>query len=182
MSIGRNLIFIQNWSVKTEATKEKWNTWLWARVRKDDSCRLGRFLILSDSLSSLMAMRSRRITCRTHPWYYESKQIYKNLQQLNYDVKLKWISSHVGISGNEVADVSREWHRSRTNDDRQWPQDCAKQAILHSKGNMYGGQEILVDLLIQCDLWFRSNHGLMDRRRRVVLWQQYQELWLVIWI
>jgi ribonuclease HI len=58
-------------------------------------CSRGRYLILSDSLSSLMAMRSRRIRCKTHPWVYESKQIYWDLQQLNYDVKLIWISSHV---------------------------------------------------------------------------------------
>jgi ribonuclease HI len=66
-------------------------------------CPRGRYLILSDSLSSLMAMRSRRITCKTHPWVYESKQINWDLQQLNYDVKLMWIPSHVGISSNEVA-------------------------------------------------------------------------------
>jgi hypothetical protein len=67
-------------------------------------CPRGRYLILSDSLSSLMGMPARRITCKTHPWVYESEQIYWDLQQLNYDVKLMWIPSHVGISGNEVAD------------------------------------------------------------------------------
>jgi hypothetical protein len=67
-------------------------------------CPRGRYLILSDSLSSLMAMRSRRITCKTLPWVYESKQIYWDLQQLNYVVKLMWSPSHVGISGNEVVD------------------------------------------------------------------------------
>jgi hypothetical protein len=51
-----------------------------------------------------MAMRSRRITCKTHPWVYDSKQIYWDLQQLNYDVKLMWIPSHVKILGDEVAD------------------------------------------------------------------------------
>jgi hypothetical protein len=30
-------------------------------------CFRSRYLILSDSLRSLMAMRSRRITCKTHP-------------------------------------------------------------------------------------------------------------------
>jgi hypothetical protein len=35
---------------------------------------------------------------------YESKQIYWDLQQFNYDVKLMWTPSHVGISGTEVAD------------------------------------------------------------------------------
>jgi ribonuclease HI len=67
-------------------------------------CPRGRYLILTDSFSSLMAMRSRRITCQTHSWVNDSKQIYYDLQQLNYDVKLMWIPSHVGISGNEVAD------------------------------------------------------------------------------
>jgi ribonuclease HI len=66
-------------------------------------CTRGLYLILSVSLSSFMAMRSRRIACKTHPWVYESKQIYWDLKQLNYDVKLMWIPSHVGISGNEVA-------------------------------------------------------------------------------
>jgi ribonuclease HI len=67
-------------------------------------CPRRRYLILSDSLSSQMAMRSRKITCKAHPWVYKSKQIYWDLQQLNYDVKLMWIPSHVGISGNKVAD------------------------------------------------------------------------------
>jgi hypothetical protein len=35
---------------------------------------------------------------------YESRQIYLDLQQLNYILKLMWIPSLVGISGNEVAD------------------------------------------------------------------------------
>jgi hypothetical protein len=65
-------------------------------------CPRGRYLILSDSLSSLMAMRSRRITCKT--WVYESKQICWDLQQLNYDVKLMWNLSHERILGKEVAD------------------------------------------------------------------------------
>jgi hypothetical protein len=58
-------------------------------------CSRGRYLILTDSLSSLMAMRSRRIKCKTYPWVYENKQSYWDLQQLNYDVKLMWIPSHV---------------------------------------------------------------------------------------
>jgi ribonuclease HI len=50
------------------------------------------------------ALRSRRTTCKAHPWVYESKQSYWDLQQLNYDVKLMWIPSHVGLSGNKVTD------------------------------------------------------------------------------
>jgi hypothetical protein len=79
-------------------------------------CPRGRYLILSDSLSSLMVMRTRRITCKTHPWVYDSKHIYWDLQQLNYDVKLMWIPSHVGISGNEVAWVGQTGSRERHND------------------------------------------------------------------
>jgi hypothetical protein len=57
-------------------------------------CLRGRYLmILSDSVSSLMAMRSRRITCKTHPWVYDSKKIYWDLQQLNYELKLMWTES-----------------------------------------------------------------------------------------
>jgi ribonuclease HI len=97
-------------------------------------CPRGRYLILycivlycivlSDSLSSVMAMRSRRISCKTHTWVYESKQIYWDLQQLNYDVKLMWILSHAGILGNEVADgryhtCIRERQRPRSNDSSQ---------------------------------------------------------------
>jgi hypothetical protein len=57
----------------------------------------GRYLFFFYILSSLMAMRSRTITCKAHPWVYESKQIYWDLQQLNYDVKLMCIPSHVVI-------------------------------------------------------------------------------------
>jgi hypothetical protein len=71
-------------------------------------CLRGRFLILSDSLSSFVAMWSRRITCKTHPWIYESKQIYWDLQQLNYDVKLTRLQ--MGWP---------ERHRPRTNDGSQ---------------------------------------------------------------
>jgi ribonuclease HI len=81
----------------------------------------------------------------TPPWVYDSKQIYWDLQQLNYDVKLMWIPSHVGISGNEVEN------------------ELARQAVESST------EEILADLLIQCDLWSRSNHGLLTRRRRGAL-------------
>jgi nitrite reductase/ring-hydroxylating ferredoxin subunit len=51
-------------------------------------CPHDRYLILSDSLSSFMEMRSRKITCKTHSWVYDSKQIYWDLQQPNFDVKL----------------------------------------------------------------------------------------------
>jgi hypothetical protein len=40
------------------------------------TCPRGRYLILSDILSSLMAMRSKKIRCSAHFWVYVSKQIY----------------------------------------------------------------------------------------------------------
>jgi hypothetical protein len=55
-------------------------------------CLRGWYLILSDSLSSLITMRSRRITYKTNPWVYDSKQIYWDLQQLNYDGKTYVVS------------------------------------------------------------------------------------------
>jgi hypothetical protein len=62
-----------------------------------------------------MAMRSRRITFKAHSWVYESKQICWDLQQLNYDVKLIRIPSHVGVSGNVVADgLDRQAEESGT--------------------------------------------------------------------
>jgi ribonuclease HI len=105
---------------------------------------LNLYLILSDSLSSVMSMRSRRITCKTHTWVYESKQIYWDLQQLNYDVTLMWIPPHVGILGNEVTvGLARQAVESGTvhgqmtvaNDHRI----LARQKQWQSNGNMFGG-------------------------------------------
>jgi hypothetical protein len=121
-----------------------------------------------------MKMRSRKVTCRTYLWVYECKQIYRDLQQLNNDVKLMWIPSHMGISGNKVADgLARQTIESGTlhgqmtvaNDHRI----LARQAMVKHSDDMFGGQEILTDLLIQSDLWSRSNHSLMDRLRRGAL-------------
>jgi ribonuclease HI len=44
------------------------------------------------------------MTFKTYSWVYKSKQIYWDLQKLNYDIKLMWIPSQMGISDNEVAD------------------------------------------------------------------------------
>jgi hypothetical protein len=35
---------------------------------------LGRYLILTDSMSSIRAMESRKISLHTHPFVYECKQ------------------------------------------------------------------------------------------------------------
>jgi ribonuclease HI len=136
-------------------------------------CPCGRYLILSDIMSSLMAMGSRRITCKTHPWVYESKQIYWDLRQLNYDVKLMWILSHVGILGNEVADglarqavESGTIHRQMTvvNDHRI----LARQAMVKQWQHVWRTGDT-GRFAHSIDLWSRSNHGLMDKRRRGAL-------------
>jgi ribonuclease HI len=53
-----------------------------------------RCLILTDSLSSIKAMLSRKIAHQTHPLVYECKQLCRSLWM--------WISSHLGLVGNEL--------------------------------------------------------------------------------
>ena len=61
------------------------------------------FLILSDSLSCLTALRS--LTC-DHPLVCDIYQRLSNLDRAGKRVTLCWIPSHVGISGNEAADAA----------------------------------------------------------------------------
>jgi hypothetical protein len=75
-------------------------------------CPGSRYLIFSNSSSSLMAMRSRK----ADPWVYASKQIHRDLQQLNYDVKIIWIPFHVGVSSYKVADGLTRQAVESTND------------------------------------------------------------------
>jgi hypothetical protein len=82
-----------------------------------------RCLILTDSLSSIKAMLSRRITLQTHPLVYECKQLCWSLCQNGIDVKLMWIPSHVRLVGKRarleaLADhylraISRVWPDQR---------------------------------------------------------------------
>jgi hypothetical protein len=72
-----------------------------------------------ESMYPSVASRELATNLVVDPWVDESKQIYWDLQQLNYDVKLMWIPTHVGISGNEMGcrwvgqTGSRERHRPR---------------------------------------------------------------------
>jgi hypothetical protein len=56
-------------------------------------------LVPTDSLSSIKAMLSRRISWRTHPLVYECKQLCFDLLRDLIEVKLMWILSHVGVGG-----------------------------------------------------------------------------------
>jgi ribonuclease HI len=66
-------------------------------IRSPERC-----LIRTDSLRSIKAMLSKKIAHPTHPLVYECKQLCWRLCQNGIEVKLMWISSHVGLVGNEV--------------------------------------------------------------------------------
>jgi hypothetical protein len=62
------------------------------------------FIILSDSMSSLRALQTQKISPRTHSVVYEIKEASWWLQRHGYGIHIMWIPSHVGVMGNERAD------------------------------------------------------------------------------
>jgi ribonuclease HI len=64
----------------------------------------GKYIIFSDSMSSLMALESRKFSCQSHPIVLHCKQIYYDIQRSGHDVTLSWVPAHVGVPGNEIAD------------------------------------------------------------------------------
>ena len=62
-----------------------------------------KFLILSDSLSSLKAIQEKKLD---HPFLVDFFELFTTLSQDGKDVQLAWIPSHVGIKGNEAADTA----------------------------------------------------------------------------
>jgi hypothetical protein len=65
-------------------------------------------LILSDSLSSVKALLSRKTSHRPHPLVYECKHMCSHLLEDRVEVEIMWIPSHVGLEGNEIVN---EWAR-----------------------------------------------------------------------
>jgi ribonuclease HI len=63
-----------------------------------------RCFIVTDSLSSIKAMLSRKIAHQTHPLVHECKQLCWSLCQYGIEVKLMWIPSHLRLVGNELVD------------------------------------------------------------------------------
>jgi ribonuclease HI len=61
-------------------------------------------LILTDSLCSVKALLSRKISHRAHPLFYEYKQMCSDLLGNGVEVEIIWIPSHVGLGGNEQVD------------------------------------------------------------------------------
>jgi hypothetical protein len=62
-------------------------------------------LMLTDSLSSVKALLSRKISHRIHPLVYESEQMCSKILQDGVGVEIVWIlAAHVGLEGNEIVD------------------------------------------------------------------------------
>jgi hypothetical protein len=66
---------------------------------------MGAYIILTDSLASIEGLKSTVITYRTNDMLFRTKRSLRYLGKLGYDISLMWISSHVGIQGNEPADI-----------------------------------------------------------------------------
>jgi hypothetical protein len=64
----------------------------------------GKYLILTDSMSSIRAMESRKISLHTHSFVCECKQKCWQLTRSGREVSLVWVPAHVGIAGNERVD------------------------------------------------------------------------------
>jgi ribonuclease HI len=65
----------------------------------------GRFLIVSDSMSSIEAIKSRKISKKSHPLVLQCKEALWWLHSNGYFVTLTWAPAHVGVAGNERADT-----------------------------------------------------------------------------
>jgi ribonuclease HI len=77
-----------------------------------------RYLFVTDSMSSLKTLQTRRVAPRTHSLVNEIKEACWWLNNNEYEIHMMWIPSHVGIKGNERADQLKgdavengiEWH------------------------------------------------------------------------
>jgi ribonuclease HI len=65
---------------------------------------LCKYLILSDSSSSIGALTSQRISARTHCIIYECEEVLSWLRSWQLKIRLMWISAHIGVPGNYMVD------------------------------------------------------------------------------
>jgi ribonuclease HI len=63
------------------------------------------FIIFSDSLSVIMALKSCSLSCVFEEIILNIRFLLFNLQSKNINVVICWIPSHMGIAGNEAVDV-----------------------------------------------------------------------------
>jgi ribonuclease HI len=68
----------------------------------------GKYLILTDSLSAIEALKKNHIGYQVNQRLIDCKATLCWLKERGYDVSLMWIPSHVGIHGNEIADAIAE--------------------------------------------------------------------------
>jgi hypothetical protein len=61
------------------------------------------YLIASDSMSCLLALKSNPLNSHISPFVLRIKQITL-LHHSNYSIEFLWIPSHIGINSNEIAD------------------------------------------------------------------------------
>jgi hypothetical protein len=70
----------------------KKSAWLFSiRIENEE---LGKCLILTDSMSSIMAMESRKISLHTHQFVYECRQKCWQLTQSGREVSFMWVPAH----------------------------------------------------------------------------------------
>jgi ribonuclease HI len=70
-----------------------------------ESKPMGAYIILTDSLASIEGLKSTGISYRTNDMLFRTRRSLRYLGELGYDISLMWIPSHVGIQGNERADI-----------------------------------------------------------------------------
>jgi RNase H len=66
---------------------------------------LGRYMILSDSMSSIMALQTKIVSKKIHPLVFDCKEALWRLSTMGYSVSLAWIPAHVGIQRNKRANA-----------------------------------------------------------------------------
>jgi ribonuclease HI len=69
------------------------------RARRPDT-----FLVLTENMSSLKALQTRKVAPRTHLLVYEINEACWRLKNNGYEIHMMWILSDVGVIVNERAD------------------------------------------------------------------------------
>jgi hypothetical protein len=70
-----------------------------------ESKPIGSYIILTDSLASILALKSTGVPYQTNDMLFRTRSSLRYLGELGYDITLMWIPLHVGIQGNDRVDV-----------------------------------------------------------------------------